>query len=105
MKQPNFNWEMEDKYSKPKTFKLEVNNIMSTYNTLQIEWLAMVKNWLGRKGLQFFEMLTNEERNTCGTLESLFETLSNKFRPQLNETIKSLQFQKVYRKDGENAEK
>ena len=44
MKQPNFNWEMEDKYSKLNTFKLEVNNILSTYNTPQIEQLAMVKN-------------------------------------------------------------
>ena len=33
MKQPNFNWEMEDKYSELKTFKLEVINILSTYNT------------------------------------------------------------------------
>ena len=35
MKQPTFNWETEDKYSTLKTFKLEVNNILSTYNTPQ----------------------------------------------------------------------
>ena len=104
MKQPTFNWETKDKYSKLKTFKLEVNNILSTYNTPQIEQLVMVKNWLGRKGLQFLETPTNEEKTTCSMLDGLFETLSNKFRPQLNETIKSLQFQKLYRKDGENAE-
>ena len=60
MKQPTFNWEMEAKYSKLKTFRLEVNNILSTYNTPQTEQLATVKNWLGRKGLQFLETLTNE---------------------------------------------
>ena len=46
----------------------------------------------------------NEEKTTCGMLEGLSETLWSKFRPQFNEKIKSLQFQKFYRKDGENAE-
>ena len=56
MKQPTFNWEMGDKYSILKTFKLEVNNILSTYNTPHTEELVQwVKNWLGRKGLQFLE--------------------------------------------------
>ena len=53
MKKPTFNWDSEDKYTELKTFKLEVNNITSTYNTLQVEQLALVKKWLGRKGLQF----------------------------------------------------
>ena len=44
---------------------LEVNNILSTYNSPQNEQLAMVKNWLGRVGLQFIEALTNEEQTTC----------------------------------------
>ena len=63
MKQPMFNWEGEDKYYELKTFHLEVNNILSTYNSPQNEQLAMVKKWLGRKGLQFIEALTNEEKN------------------------------------------
>ena len=33
MKQLTFNWDSEDKYSELKTFKLKVNNILSTYNT------------------------------------------------------------------------
>ena len=33
MKQPTFNWEADDKYSKLKTFSLEVNNILTTHNT------------------------------------------------------------------------
>ena len=37
-------------------------------------------------------------------LEGLFETLSSKFRPQFNETLKSSPFQMLCRKDGENAE-
>ena len=104
MKQPTFNWDSEDRYSELKTFKLEVNNILSTYNTPQAEQLAMVKKWLGRKGLQFLETLTNAEKVMCDTLEGLFNMLSSNFRPQLNETIKLLQFRKVCRNDGENVE-
>ena len=44
------------------------------------------------------------EKETCNTLEGLFETLSNKFKPQYNETIKSLQFRKLYRYNDENVE-
>ena len=55
MKQPSFNWEADDKYRECKTFRLEVSNTLTMYNTPQTEQLAMVKNWLGRKGLQFIE--------------------------------------------------
>ena len=92
MKQPTFNWEADDKYNQLKTFRLEVNNIISMYNTPKTEQLAIVKNWLGRKGLQFFESLTNEEKVIFATLEGLFETLTIKFRPQFNKSMKSLQF-------------
>ena len=83
---------------------MEVNNILSTYNTLQTDKLALVKNWLGRKGLQYLETLRNAEKETCKTLESLFEILSNKFETQYNETIKSLPFRKLHQYDDENVE-
>ena len=44
MKQLMFDWNVEDKYSKLKTFWLEVNNVLSTYNTPQTDKLAVVKN-------------------------------------------------------------
>ena len=50
MKQPTFDWDAGDKYSELKTFRLEVNNVLSTYNTPQADKLALVKNWWGRKG-------------------------------------------------------
>ena len=37
-------------------------------------------------------------------LEGLFNMLTSKFRPQFNKTIKSLQFRKLCRNDGENVE-
>ena len=43
MKQPTFDWDVEDKYSELKTFRLEVNNVLSTYNTLLTDKLALSK--------------------------------------------------------------
>ena len=64
----------------------------------------MVKNWLGRNGLHYIESLTEGEKEVCSTLEGLCDTLATKFRPQYNETIKSLQFRKLYRFDGESVD-
>ena len=96
MKQPMFNLDTQDKYCELKTFRLEVNTVMSVYNTPETNKLAVVENWLGRKALQYLETLMTTEKEMCNTLEGLFETLSNKFKPQYNETIKSLQFRKLY---------
>ena len=43
LKQPSFNWEVPDKYTKLKTFTLEVNNVLSTYNMPEAEKLGVVK--------------------------------------------------------------
>ena len=96
MKQLMFNWNAEDKYSELKAFMLEVNNVLSMYSSPQTDKLAVVKNWLGRKGLQYLETLMTMEKEMCNNLEGLLETLTNKFKPQYNETIKSLQFRKLY---------
>ena len=44
------------------------------------------------------------EKEKYNTTEGLFKTLTNKFRSQFNEMIKSLQFHKLSRQSGENAE-
>ena len=44
------------------------------------------------------------EREACNVLDGLFDTLATKFKPQYNETIKSLQFQKLHWVEGENVE-
>ena len=64
--------------------------------------MALIKNWL-RKDLQLLETLTDAEQEKCEASEGLFQTLSNKFQPRYNETIKSLQFHKLVRKPDENA--
>ena len=67
------------------------------YNAQEQDKIAMVKNWLGRKGLHYLESLTEAEKHACDTLQGLFDTLAAKFKPQFNETMKLLQFRKLFR--------
>ena len=85
-------------------FILGVRNMLSTHNAEEQDKIAMVKNWLGRKGLHYIKSLTEGEKEACNTLQGLFDTLASKFRLQFNETIKSLQFRKLYRFKGKCAE-
>ena len=62
LKQPKFNWEAADKYSEWKAFTLEVRNVLSTYSTQEQDKIALVKNWLGRKGLHYIESLKETEK-------------------------------------------
>ena len=95
MKEPTFNREVEDKNNELKNFRLEVNNIFKSYSMQQAEQIAITKNWLGRKGLQFLESLTQMQQERCNRTEGLFTILNNKSKPQYNETLKSIQFQNV----------
>ena len=104
LKQPHFNWDMADKYTEWKAFMLEVRNMISTYKICKQEIIAMVKNWLGRKGLHYIESLTEAKKQACGTLQGLIDALAKTFRPQYNETIKLLQFRQLCRHDRENTE-
>ena len=104
LKQPQFNWEATDKYMEWKACILEERNVLSMYNAQEQDKMAMVKNWLDRKGLHYLESLTEAEKHACNTLQGLFDTLAMKFKPQFNETIKSLEFRKLFRFKGERAE-
>ena len=78
--------------------------MLFTYNAQEQDKIAIVKNRLGRKGLHYIESLTEVEKQACNTIQGLFEPLAEKFRPQFNETIKSLQFRKLYRFKGKGTE-
>ena len=58
LKQLQFNWDATDKYIEWKAFRLEVRNVLSTYNAQEQDKITMVKNWLGRKSLHYLESLT-----------------------------------------------
>ena len=98
MKQPRFNWNAKDKYKELQNFKLDVSNILQNYNLGQTDKVSIIKNWLGREGLQLIATLTQEE-------QEVFYTLNRKFKPQYNGTIKSLQFCKLIRQSNEYLEK
>ena len=68
LKQPQFNWEATEKYTEWKEFILEVRNVLSMYNAQEQDKIAMVENWLGRKGLHYLESLTETEKHACNTL-------------------------------------
>ena len=51
-----------------------------------------------------YRKLTEGEKQACNSLQGLFDMLATKFRPQFNKTIKSLQFRKYCRFEGESAE-
>ena len=59
MKQPTFNWEADNKYTKLKTSTLEVNNILSTFKYTTNRTVSNRKELVRKKGLQFLESLTN----------------------------------------------
>ena len=52
--------------------------------------------------MHYLESLTEAEKRACNILQGLFDTLPAKFKPQFNETIKSLQFRKLYRFEGKS---
>ena len=104
LKQPQFNWEATHKYTEWEAFILEVRNVLSTYNAQDQDKIAIVKNWLGRKGLHYLESLTEAEKLACNTLQGLFDTLATKFKPQFNETFKSLQYRNLCKFEGKSAE-
>ena len=79
--------------------------MFQNYNISQVEKVSIIKKkWPGRQGLQFLENLTQAEQEKCNNIESPFETLSNKFTPQHNKTIKFLQYCELNRQNSENVE-
>ena len=49
-------------------------------------------------------MLTDEEQEACNNKKGSFNTCNTKFKPQYNETIKSLQFYKLIMQSNESME-
>ena len=97
MKQPTFDWSAKDKYAKLRNFKLKVKNMFQNFNISQAEKVLILKNWLGRQGLQLLETLMEAEQESCNNEEGLFKILNTKFKLQYNEIIKSLQFNNLVR--------
>ena len=104
MKEPTFDKNTKDKYAELRSFKLEVSNMLQTFNLGQIERLLVIKNWQGREGLQLIATLTQEEQESCNDEKGLFDTIDKQFKPHWNETIKFLQFHELARQSNESTE-
>ena len=64
MKQLTFNWNVQDKYSKLKTFKLDINNVLSMHNTPEIDKLAVILQLVKEERPAVFRNIDNcGERN------------------------------------------
>ena len=78
--------------------------MINSYDIQNKENIPVMLSWLGREGLQFVKTLKDEEKEKCKTSMGLFESLSQNFKPQHNETILSLQFCTLAMEQSENAE-
>ena len=90
LKQQSFKWNASEDGVEVLNFKMEVTNIlqMKMYELTEEEKVPIIKNWLGREGLQLIKTFTNE---TCKTARGLFSTLSEKFMPWHNQMVLLLQ--------------
>ena len=61
LKQTTVTWSPTDQSKEFRNIKLEMYNIFQTYNTNNADKVNIIKNWLGRQGLQFLESITQEE--------------------------------------------
>ena len=78
MNQPTVSRYAKNKYDELEYFEMEVRNTFMTknYDTADIEKIPIFKNWLGRKGLQFIEILTSLKHGKCKGTGRLFQTLN-----------------------------
>ena len=52
MKQPTFHCSVKNKYADLRNLKLEVKTMIQNFNRSQTERVLIIKNWIGRQGLQ-----------------------------------------------------
>ena len=92
----SFNWNAQDWNTELLNFEMEVTNMLETKTSELIdeEKALVIKNWLGREGLQ----LTNGEKEKCITAKGLFSVLSHTFKLHHNIIVLSQQYLKLKRK-------
>ena len=73
------------------------------YNTPDADKIMIVK-LVREERAPLLRNTDGRQNEACNTLDGLFDMLAIKFKPQYNETIKSLQFRKLYRLDNENVD-
>ena len=102
--QPTFNWKSPGKHLKFFNLEIKVNSFLKSYNIQESKIVPVIMNRLGHDGLRFMQVFNNPKQGQCQTSPGLFEVLSEKCRPQQNETILSWQYCKLKSEQGENTE-
>ena len=64
MSQPVFNLKVPNRYVKLLSFEMEAANVLQTevYDISEERKVPILKNWLGREGIQFIQTLTQTEK-------------------------------------------
>ena len=78
LEKTSVNWSAKDRYIELFNFEMEVTNSVETkvYELTDKEKVPVIKEWLGREGLQLIKTFTNEEKEKCKTPKGLFGTRS-----------------------------
>ena len=71
--------------------------MLQNFNLGQTERVLVIRNWLGRVGLQPKATLTQEEQEAYNDEKGCLNNKIKKFKPEYNKTIKSVQFCKLIR--------
>ena len=101
LRQPTFDCNSTDKCAELRNVRLKVNSTLQSYNVNNTK-ITIIKNCLGRQGIQFIETLTHVEQEISNTEDGLFILeVSNKCCPQQNEMMKFLQCCKLSRQSSE----
>ena len=101
LSQPAFKWKAPYRYVELLNFEIEVANVLQAepYDLSEERKVCIIKNWLGKEGLQFIKTLNNTEKEEWKSATELLNVLKEKFRPQHNEIILTLQYCKLQRKE------
>ena len=77
LSQPAFDWNVADRYVELLYFKMEVANTLQvkSFDLNDEEKVPVIKNWLGREGLQFIQTVINIEKEACKGATGMFNTL------------------------------
>ena len=54
--------------------------MLQNYNLGQTEKVSLIKNWLGREGLQLRTTLTQDKQEACTNEKGLFDTINKNSR-------------------------
>ena len=95
LKQPTFDYKSAYKYLKLFKIEIAVKNIFMTksYNIQKGERAWVKLNWISQGGLGYVQ--ANKEKGRYIISRGLFELLSERFKPQHNETILSLKYYRL----------